>query len=151
MRFLTRLSFARGKGLLFALVILCISGSLVLQAEPKTPTFHVLRPTILAFFPRTSEAELAKDPDLNETLSDFQLYAGQVRQPLQARGIDFREVYSRSFSVRVGGRITYFTPGKVQVGYYLIAPGKKPLIRYGVMTDDDLLQVADRYFGTTGK
>ncbi len=30
-------------------------------------------------------------------------------------------------------------------------PGKKPRIEYGVMTDADLLQVANDYFGTSAK
>lgn len=141
-----------GEGmLLFALIALCSSGSLVLQAAPKTPTFHVVRRTIVAFFPRLSDAELAKDPDSNEALSDFQLYARQARSKLQTRRIDFHEIYDQSFSIRVGRQIKVFRPSKAQVGYYLIAPGKKPLVEYGVMTDDDLLQVADRYFGTTRK
>jgi hypothetical protein len=145
------LSNSGEKKLLFAWVVLCISGTSVLQAQPTPRTFHVVRPTILAFFPRTSDAKLAKEPDLNEALSDFQLYAGRVRQPLRARGIDFREVYDRRFLVQVGARIVSFAPGKLQVGYYLIAPGKKPLIRYGVMTDSDLLQLSDRYFAATRK
>lgn len=41
-----------------------------------------------------------------------------------------------------------FTPTKEKVGYYLISPGKKPRIEYGVMTDTDLLQVAKDYFGS---
>jgi hypothetical protein len=32
-----------------------------------------------------------------------------------------------------------------------VAPGKKLRIVYGVMTDDDLLQIAKEYFGMTSK
>jgi hypothetical protein len=36
----------------------------------------------------------------------------------------------------------------VDVGYYLVVPGKNPLIEYSVMTDADLLHVSNDYFGT---
>jgi len=53
--------------------------------------------------------------------------------------------------VRVGNKVTTFRPVKVDVGYYLVAPGKKPRIEYGAMTDADLLKVANEYFGLPGK
>jgi len=34
---------------------------------------------------------------------------------------------------------------------YLIVPGKKPRIEYGLITDIDLLQVANEHFGTAAK
>jgi hypothetical protein len=49
--------------------------------------------------------------------------------------------------VRVGKIVKAFRPVKGDVGYYFVAPGKKPRIEYGVMTDADLLQVANEYFG----
>jgi hypothetical protein len=39
--------------------------------------------------------------------------------------------------VRVGGN---------DAGYYFIAPGKKPHVEHGVMTDEDLVDVARKYF-----
>jgi hypothetical protein len=136
------------------LVLVCfglLDAGILLQGADKAPIVVIARPTVVAFFPRVSDAELAKDPDTNEALSDFQLYASQVRSKLQMRGIDFREIYDQGFSIRMGSQITRFTPGKVTVGYYLIAPGKKPLVKYGVMTDEDLLQLAEQYFGSTRK
>jgi len=120
--------------------------SLPLQSANKTPTFDLHGPTIFAFFPPVSEAELLKDPDTNTALDDFQFYARQVRQPLQKKGIEFREVYAHRFSIRRGTTVSTFTPRKVQVGYYFVAPGKKPHVAYGVMTDADLLQAAEAYF-----
>jgi hypothetical protein len=114
------------------------------------PTFDVRRPTILAFFPPMSDADMAKNPDMNEALSDFQLYASQSKEPLAKIGVDFQQVYARSFRVRVGASTTTFRPTKAEVGYYFIAPGKKPLVKYGVMTDTDLSDLARRYFGNLG-
>ena len=104
-------------------------------------------PTIIAFFPPGSKSDLEKDPDLNETLADFQVYANRVREPLKKSGIGFRELYTRSFQTRLGKKVTTFRPLKDEVGYYLVAPGKKPRIERGVLTDQDLLDIARDYFG----
>jgi hypothetical protein len=47
--------------------------------------------------------------------------------------------------------VVLFRLGKVKVGYYFVAPGKKPRIKYGVMTDADILQMADEYFGIAAR
>jgi hypothetical protein len=129
--------------------VLTLRVSLVVAAE-KQPAVVVAGPTIVAFFPVT-KAGLQKDADTNEALADFQFYAKQVREPLKKRGIEFQEVYAQSLLVHIGQQATVFRPAKGRVGYYLILPGKKPRIEYGVMTDTDLLQVANEYFGTSAK
>jgi hypothetical protein len=101
---------------------------------------------ILAFFLPVTEAELSKHPDTNTALDDFQFYARNVRQPLEKQGIEFREVYQRQFAIRSGTKVYKFAPRKTGVGYYFVAPGKKPHIEYGVMTDADLLRAADDFF-----
>jgi uncharacterized protein YecT (DUF1311 family) len=127
--------------------LLVLDVSLVAAAQQQ-PVVIVAGPTIVAFFPVT-KAELQNNADTGEALADFQLYAKQVREPLKKAGIDFSEVYSHSFRIRIGQEATVFRPTKDDAGYYLIVPGKKPRIEYGVMTDSDLLQVAREYFGTT--
>ncbi len=118
------------------------------RAAEKQPVVVVRGPTVVAFFEPVPQAQLDKDPDTNEALADFQLYAKKVREPFRKAGIEFHELYGRFFQLRDGKRVTTFRPGKVGVGYYLVAPGKKPRIEYGVMTDADLLQLANEYFGT---
>jgi hypothetical protein len=105
-------------------------------------------PTIVAFFPPVTKTELQKDPDANEALADFQVYANSVREPLKKSGIEFHEIYAHSFQVHRGNTVTTFRPSKAQVGYYFVVPGKKPRIEYGVMTDVGLLEIAHEYFGT---
>lgn len=102
--------------------------------------------TIIAFFPPISDSELDKDPDLNETQSDFQFYAGTARNPLRKEKIDLQVLYARSFRIRTGRYVRTFRPEKTDVGYYFIAPGKKPRVEYGVMTDADLIQATHEYF-----
>lgn len=117
------------------------------RGAPTGPTpVSVGRATIIAFFAPMSEAELKVDPDANEALADFQFYASHVREPLRKAGIEFRELRARSFQIQVGSRITLFRPEK-NVGYYLIVPGKKPRVEYGVMSASDLMEIASSYFG----
>jgi len=71
--------------------------SLVAAESAKQPVFDIKRPTIIAFFPPVTQAQLEKDPDTNEALADFQLYAKQVREPLRKAGIEFHELYAHSF------------------------------------------------------
>jgi hypothetical protein len=120
---------------------------LTASAAEKSPLVAIAGPTIVAFFPPITDAELQRDPDSNESLADFQVYARRVREPLKRAGVDFHELYARSFRVRVGRGERVFRPGKAGVGYYFIAPAKKPRIEHGVMTSDDLLHIASEYFG----
>jgi hypothetical protein len=119
-------------------------------AAEKQPVVVVRGPTVLAFFEPFPTAKLGKDADTNEALADFQLYARKVRAPLKKAGIEFHELYARSFRLRVGNKLTTFRPARVGVGYYFVAPGKDPHIEYGVSTDADILQVANAYFGIKG-
>lgn len=136
------------KGFLPAILALfiCMSAATANQADRRIVVVH--GKTIIAFFPPVSDSELNNDPDLNETLSDFQLYASNVRDPLRKEEIDFQVLYARSFRILIGKNMTMFRPKKGDVGNYFIALGKKPRVEYGVMTDADLIQVAHEYFGS---
>jgi hypothetical protein len=138
---------------LFGLATVCLltARTSPVSAAEKPPLVVAEGRTIVAFFPPVSDAKLQKDADTNEALADFQLYATRVREPLKNAGVEFHELYTRSFRVRVGKAVTTFRPAKVDVGYYFVVPGKKPRIEYGVMTDADLLQVANEYFGVHAK
>ena len=101
----------------------------------------------MRFFPPVKQAELADDPDTNEALADFQEYTNRVREPMRKADIDFRVLYASTFRIRVGASSARFRPGTVKIGYYFVAPGKKPRVHYGVATDGDLLEIAHEYFG----
>ena len=124
---------------------------LVATAAPADPAFVIRRATIVAFFPPMSQTELERDPGMNETLEDFQLYAMRVREPLAKIGVDFKQVYARSFRVTNAGKTRTFRPDPLVVGYYFAAPGKTPRIEYGVATDADLVEKARKYFGVDSK
>ena len=133
-----------------ALTVVCVLLPPSLMTSAREPIVVIHIPTIVAFFPVT-QADLKNDPDTNEALADFQFYAANVRKPLHDAGIDFQEIYALSFRVQRGTRTAIFRPGKVKVGYYFVAPGKKPRIEYGVITDTDLLEIAKEYFDLAGK
>jgi len=139
----------RGPSIFIALLAGLLCGTLTV-AGTKQPTIDIRQPTIVAFFPPVTQEEL-NDGETNEALSDFKHYAALVRQTLQTAGIRFEEVYERSFRMRLGGRLATFRPAKGKIGYYLVAPEKKPRIEYGVMTDSDLLGIAKEYFGVAMK
>jgi hypothetical protein len=128
-----------------AFAFLLMTTALNAQKE-RVQTLVIERPTILAFFPPLSEADLDKDPDTNEALGDFQLYASRVGPPLKAAGIDFEVVSAVRFKVRNGAIVRAFRTGKIGIGYYFVAPGKEPHVEFGVMTDDAILEVASKYF-----
>jgi len=104
----------------------------------------------VAFFTPVTDAELDKNPDENEALADFQVYAERVRGQLERMGIAFEEIYATSFVVKCDAKTRRFRP-KTGVGYYFVAPGKLPHVEYGVMTDADILQVAREHFHPTPK
>ena len=130
------------------IVALSVSTLLFLPfgATPQKKPIIVNGPTVIAFFPSVTDAELSKAPDTNEALADFQLYATRARPRLNDAGIHFEEIYASSFAIRCATKTTTFRPQQSHVGYYFIAPGKPPHIEYGVLTDVDIVQAAAAYF-----
>ena len=117
--------------------------------ETPIPTFVIERPTAIAYFPPMTDAELEKDPDMNDALGDFQLYASHAKPHLEKAGIDFEVASATEFKVKNGGVVRTYKTGKASVGYYFVAPGKEPHVEEGVMTDRDILDVARKQFQLT--
>jgi hypothetical protein len=134
--------------LVFASTMLLTVASVEAQRPSQPQVVRVQGAAIIAFFP-PPEATDAADGDADEALSDFLFYAEKIRSPLNKAGISFQVIYARSFRVHLATGATLFHP-RNDFGYYLISPGKNPLVEYGVTTDSDLLLVARRYFGPTG-
>ena len=128
-------------------LVIVILGAFAATAADLQPTITVRGPTIVAFFGPVSDAELKAHPDINESLADFQYYAGGAGKALQNTEIDFHEIYVRSFRVRIGAKTTTFRVGKSGVGYYFVAPGKMPRVESGVLQASSILEIAEQYFG----
>jgi hypothetical protein len=129
-------------------VLLSVSAAYA-QVPKQMPVMAIAKPTVIAFFQQATKADADKDEGENEALSDFNFYAAKAEQRLRKVGIDFRLIDQSSFRVRIGNRVRTFRSGPIEVGYYLIAPGKEPHIEFGVKTDEDLSEVAAKYFGLT--
>lgn len=110
------------------------------------PVVPVVRPTVVAYFPVT-QAELDRNQDTSEAYSDFQFYASRMREPLEKAGIDFRVITEKSFTLKESETSREVRPKRAVVSYYLIAQGKQPRIQEGVMTDVDLFDLVQKYFG----
>jgi len=119
--------------------------TLVQRWAIQPPPIEIQRATVIAFGPPATRAEVT-DADA----SDSQFDLDRLRQTLDKAGIAFLVVRAHSFRIRLGSETSVFHP-KSDVGYYLIAPGKKPLIEYGAITDSDLLRAAKSYFASLGQ
>ena len=113
----------------------------------KSP-FPVYGPTIIAFFPIT-QAEVDKDADGSEALSDYQYYLFLMMQPLHDAHIHVYQSYDPTFQVQVDGQLITFHSKKVKYGYgyYFIEPGKAPHVVTEMMAQDDFRDEAKKYFG----
>ena len=129
-----------------ALLLVMAFGSAAPQTAAEIPTYAITGPTVIAFFAPVTDAELEKNPDTNEALSDFQLYASQVAPRMKRAGIHFEVASAVRFRLKNAGVTHTFTPAKTFVGYYLVAPGKKPRVEYGVLDDLSLMEIAKQYF-----
>jgi hypothetical protein len=129
-----------------ALLLLMTFGRTSGEPATEVPTYTIKGPTVIAFFRPVTDAELEKESDKNEVLSDFQLYASQAAPRLKRAGIDFEVASAVKFRLKYGGSVRTFTAGKIGVGYYFVAPGKKPRVEYGVHDDLDIMEIARKYF-----
>ncbi|HXE08525.1 MAG TPA: hypothetical protein VN612_11545 [Acidobacteriaceae bacterium] len=132
--------------------LLMVFASLCFAAPPAkarvaapAPMFVVRQPTIIAFF-SLKPGDL-QDPDIRDSYRDFQRYVASAKQQLERHGVKVEQAISTSFSVKLGTHTMRFTPVRRQCGYYFLAPGRQPQVAYGVISDDDIVRGAQRYFG----
>jgi hypothetical protein len=124
------------------------SSSLNSKQQPSVKTgacdvYKISTPTVVAFF----EYEGCQtDPNCEDSLEDFQVFFGRIRKRINQSVVSIHECYRKSFEIESRGKRTRVTAEK-GVGYYLVAPEKTPHIELGVITDDDLVDLMDKYFG----
>ena len=123
-----------------AVVALAASGS------PPSRLVEVTGPTLVAFAPPITEKQLDADPNLGDVLDDFQVFLARARPKLEQAGVRVIVLTTRSFRVRSANKTSTYRPGRVDIGYYFVRPGRKPRIVLGVADDEELLNTAKQYF-----
>ncbi len=117
-------------------------------AAQSPPIFEIHQPTIIAFLPIT-KAEVDSGEGGGEALGDFNYHVFRAEKRLHGAGVAIHVVNAHSFQIRAGKKTVTYQPKKNEIGYYFVGPGKEPYIEHDVMTDEDILDAARKYFGIT--
>jgi hypothetical protein len=122
-------------------------GSLPAFAAAPAPV-NVSGPTIVAFVPLVSEADIDALTEEAIVLDDFTHYLAAVRRCAIAHGVSAVLVEGSSFRVRLGRRSFNVEPSPSGggFGYCFVRPGKKPRIIHGSRLPEDLAVEAARFF-----
>jgi hypothetical protein len=114
---------------------------------PTCGTYRIASPTVVAFFNYASVQP--NDPNLPDVIEDFRLTVQRLRERLDDSVIAVHECYQSWFEVNVPGKaLQHFTVGPEGAGYYLVSPAVPAKVEYGVMTDEDVINLMRQHFGT---
>jgi hypothetical protein len=110
----------------------------------------VTGPTLIAFFPPEASALLDSGGDDATALDDFGYHLASATDSLRALGVRVVGVGSRTLHVVADRQTTHFRvpQDSAEIGYYFVAPGRRPLVAYGVLTDSELIDAARQHFFT---
>ncbi|MDQ3673753.1 MAG: hypothetical protein M3365_05200 [Gemmatimonadota bacterium] len=120
-----------------------VSTSVIGAETPVVDSTRVVLtgPTLIAFYPAALPVADTSE-ETSTVMDDFSHHLSTARDSLRAIGfrIEMRPV--DSVLVRQDGRVIAFTPPKdsADIGYYFAAPGRAPVIVYGVRTNLELVQ-----------
>jgi len=100
-------------------------------------------PILIAFYPLGTPGE-EPDEDLGESLDDFSHHLSAARDSLRALGftIEMQPVDSTRIVQDTLGVAFQLPRDSVDIGYYFAAPGRPPMIVYGVRTSTEIVQRA---------
>ena len=106
-------------------------------------------PTIIAFFPAVTQAQVDSSEELSTVLDDFDYHLASARLSLRSLGFQVVERPRGSIRLLNGTSSREVSPASdsADVGYVFAAPGRPALISYGVMTDSDLIDAARAFLG----
>ena len=108
---------------------------------------HIQGPTLVAFYPQVTQAQIDSSEDLATVLDDFSYHLSTAMDSLRALGITVEDRPTGRLQLLDGGRRRQFLPAKdsADVGYVFLAPGQAEKVYYGVMTNADLVEAAHAY------
>ena len=109
---------------------------------------NVSGPTIVAFVPLVSQADIDALTEDAVVLDDFTHYLAAVRRCAIAHGVSVVLVEGSALRVRLGRRSFTVEPSPSGggFGYCFVRPGKKPRIIHGSRLPEDLAAEAARFF-----
>ena len=110
---------------------------------------HIQGPTLVAFYPQVTQAQIDSSEDLATVLDDFSYHLSTAMDSLRLLGITVDDRPTGRLQLLDGGRRRQFLPAKdsADVGYVFLAPGRADRVYYGVMTNADLVAAAHAYLG----
>ena len=127
------------------LLAFCAIVSVATPAEQQT-RFVITGPTLISFFLNYTDDGILADGG-NEALYDFGHYLPAAEDKLREAGVQVHAVLKvKSFQVKIGSRWHTFQPRGNDVGYYFIAPGRKPRVEFGIQETEGILDIARNYF-----
>jgi hypothetical protein len=104
-------------------------------------------PTLVAFYPATTQAQVDSSEDLATVFDDFSYHLSSAADSLRALGITLREREVGTIQLVESGRRRHFILPKdsADFGYLFLAPRRAQRAYYGVMTNSDLVAAAHEY------
>lgn len=135
-----------------AFLLFCFSASAV--ATEPTVSIAVHGPTVIGFFPPTSDDELAHDDGgLNEGIAHVRFALEDLANCLADHQVAVRYEFTRSLTISDGSeskRYDFPTDWSHAVGILLAAPGRSPEVVFATIGPSSLqwtaLDAAARYF-----
>jgi len=114
------------------------------RSTADSATVSVKGPTVVAFEPALTQAQLDSSEQLATVLGDFEHYLSEASDSLEVLG--FALVQRPTGPIRLleasGSREVRPSSDSSYVGYVFVAPGRRPRVYYGVKTDGQLLAAA---------
>ena len=105
--------------------------------------------TLIAFYPSSPPADT--DEELSTVLDDFSQHLSAARDSLRAMGfrIETQAVDSARVVQDTLGLTFQLPRDSADIGYYFAAPGRPPMIIYGVRTNTQIVQAAREFLPRT--
>ena len=116
-------------------------------ARPDSSRIVVTGPTLVVFF-RGAYAVADSANDATEVLGDLQYHLGSARPAIDSLGVAIVERYGDYIDYEAGRtKDRFMPPADSGVGYLFLHPDAAPLVRYGVMTDGEMIEAVRTQFG----
>jgi hypothetical protein len=123
------------------------------DSMPRTDSGTVLvqGPTLVAFYPTATQAQVDSSEELATVFDDFSHHLSTAADSLRALGITITVRPAGLIQLLEGSRRREFIPASdsADVGYLFLAPGRAHRVHYGVMTNSELVDRAREYLTST--